>query len=234
MDVLGQAQTSYDKVAAVANHEAPAGWYPNPWDGGASLMYWDGWAWTGRTQPRPQPSNSPPTAPYAGLTQASSQATAGASPPAASVDPLIGRRRLLGFLPNWRIFTYAILAVNVLFVVRVVVAAVSTGSSTNCGAADQKTCEAVLAPTAGGSQIAAAVFLFVLLAVVDVVLVVIWLATRPSKYFCPRCRGAAVKGAVRCGHCGLISEHPIATPAARNHGPYREQPSFQEPRKQGR
>ncbi len=218
----------------MANHEAPAGWYPNPWDKGASLRYWDGWAWTGRTEPQPQPSNSSPTAPYAALTQASSQAAAGGSPPAASVDPVSGRRRMLGFLPNWRLFTYAILAVNVAFVVRVVVAAVSTVNSTNCGAADRKTCEAVLAPTAGGSQIGAAVFLFVLLAVVDVVLGIIWMATRPTKYSCPRCRGAVVKGAVRCGHCGLVSQNPIATPSVRNPGPYREQPSYSESREQGR
>lgn len=74
-----------------------------------------------------------------------------------------------------RIFTWIILAINVLFLVWAIAAGVSgSGNASNCGTLDQQTCnDAAHAGTAIG--IGLLIFLW---AAVDVILGIIWLVTR--------------------------------------------------------
>lgn len=74
-----------------------------------------------------------------------------------------------------RIFTWIILAINVLFLVWAIAAGVSgSGNASNCGTLDQQTCnDAAHAGTAIGIGL-----LIFLCAAVDVILGIIWLVTR--------------------------------------------------------
>jgi hypothetical protein len=107
-------------------------------------------------------------------------------------------------MPKWRPFTWIILAVNVLFLVWLI-----TGVG---GAADQAEdctalvgnakdlCEAGNAGTAVGAGIGAAIILF-LWALVDVILGILWLVTRPKRRPCPVCGTEVKQGVVVCPKC---------------------------------
>lgn len=72
-------------------------------------------------------------------------------------------------------FTWVILAVNVLFLIWIIVGVASgSGNATNCGALSQQTCN-----DAGHAGTAIGVALIIVFwAVVDVILGVLWLVTR--------------------------------------------------------
>jgi hypothetical protein len=181
-------QTRADQPIAVV----PAGWYPDPDDAGHSQRYWDGNDWTSRTQlpsapvttpmrikPRPSPvTNSipAPATPDVDLLGPRQLEPVLLWPSADMYELSVVRaKRKLGFLPDWRIISYAILVVNPLFLIWV---GASFGSGTGVG------------------------ILVLLWAVIDLILGIVWLATRPAKHYCPAC-GSEVDGSlVPCGHCG--------------------------------
>jgi hypothetical protein len=102
-------------------------------------------------------------------------------------------------VPRLRPFSWVILIVNLLFLIWTVsvISAVSE-ASTDCGVLTVEECEA-----AGevGTAIGAGIVLF-LWVVVDGILAVIWLVTKPKRRPCPVC-GADVKpGITTCPKCG--------------------------------
>lgn len=106
-----------------------------------------------------------------------------------------GRR--LGFLPDWRVFTYIILGINVLFVLWLVTGINSVAHGT-CSGLDAQMCSGAKAV---GGTIGAGIIV-VLWFLVDVILGVLFLVTnRGRKRDCPAC-GQGVKRGVRvCRSC---------------------------------
>jgi hypothetical protein len=107
----------------------------------------------------------------------------------------------LGFLPGWRIFSYVILAFNVLMLVWVIAGAASnSGHATNCGSLDQQTCDSA---THAGTAIGVGI-LIVFWALLDVILAVLWLVTNRKKSRpCPACGTPVKNGEFQCGRCGF-------------------------------
>jgi len=100
---------------------------------------------------------------------------------------------------NWRKFTWFILAVQALFVVWIIsgVSSVSDSCSGLTGS-DLDICQA---GTAVGASIGVGIILF-LWAVVDVILIVIWLVTGRGGRDCPVCGKSVKKGKTKCESCG--------------------------------
>ena len=106
----------------------------------------------------------------------------------------------LGFLPDWRIFTYIILIVNLLFLVWIIAGASSDNdtSKKNCGGLSTKTCND--AQNVGkGIGVTLIIILWVL---VDIILLVLWLITNRKKRECPVCGHNVKKGQMQCSSCG--------------------------------
>lgn len=105
----------------MTNDNVPAGWYPDPDDGGASQRFWDGAKWTEQTRfserPRPTPQSAPPSGqPFPGGQQGGGTTT---TAPAKKKSGLrIGCLALLGLL-----------GLLILIVVVVVVAIRASGGS---------------------------------------------------------------------------------------------------------
>lgn len=107
-------------------------------------------------------------------------------------------RKRLGFLPDWRIFSYIILAINVLFLVLIIVAvAGSSGHATDCGTLDQDTCDAAKNV---GTTIGVGIVVGFWVAA-DVILGILWLVTKGSRRQCPACGHNVRKGVTVCA-CG--------------------------------
>jgi hypothetical protein len=107
---------------------------------------------------------------------------------------------MTGFIPRWRIFSYVIIAINVLFLVWVIGGAASgSGHASNCGGLDQQTCDSA---AHAGTAIGVALII-VFWAVVDVILGVLWLITKPrGRRDCPVCGMSVKRGRTSCVHCG--------------------------------
>lgn len=105
----------------------------------------------------------------------------------------------LGFLPGWRIFTYVILAINLIFLIWVIAGANSgNGQPTDCNGLDAQTCnDAQNAGTAIGVGL-----IIVLWAIVDLILGVLWLITNRKTRDCPVCGHNVKKGQMQCRNCG--------------------------------
>lgn len=101
-------------------------------------------------------------------------------------------------LPRWRIFTWIILAFNILMLIWVVSAIASHASTCHGLTGDALTnCEA----TNVGVGLAATL-LFVFWALGDVILGVLWLITRPQTRACPVCGDSVKRGMTQCSRCG--------------------------------
>jgi len=120
------------------------------------------------------------------------------------------RRRRLGFLPGWRIFTYVILAFNLLMLVWVIVGAASaSGTPSDCGTLDAATCNSA---SDAGTAIGVGL-LIVLWALGDVILGVLWLVTRPRGRDCPACGERVRRGVMTCRSCGFDFRRMLTPPA---------------------
>jgi hypothetical protein len=117
----------------------------------------------------------------------------------------------LGFLPGWRIFSYAILIFNLLMLIWVIAGIASgSGHATDCGTLDQQTCDNAAHV---GTGIGVAI-LIVFWALLDVILGVLWLVTNRSKSrSCPVCGRDVKKGLVQCGNCGYDFRAQLQQPA---------------------
>lgn len=112
----------------------------------------------------------------------------------------MSRRKRLGLLPGWRVFTYVILTINALFLIWVIVGAASgSGHATNCGSLDQQTCDSA---AHAGTAIGVALII-VFWAVVDVILGILWLVTKPRGRDCPVCGHGVKRGRTVCPECGF-------------------------------
>jgi hypothetical protein len=78
--------------------------------------------------------------------------------------------------PKWRIFTWVILVINVLFLVWMIT--LGGAAATNCAGKVGRELDACQAGTAVGATIGAGIIVFFWVAA-DVILGVIWLITRP-------------------------------------------------------
>lgn len=113
----------------------------------------------------------------------------------------------LGFLPNWRILTYVILAFNLLMLIWVIGgAAGSSGDATDCGSLDQETCNAAEDIGTGIGVI----LLIVLWALGDIILGVIWLITNKKGRTCPSCGRSVKAGLTVCPGCGFNFQQAAA------------------------
>ena len=106
----------------------------------------------------------------------------------------------LGFLPDWRIFTYIILVVNLIFLIWIIAGASSSNdtSKKSCGSLDVKTCNDAQNVGKG----IGATIIIVLWVLVDIILLVLWLITNRKKRECPVCGHNVKKGQMQCKSCG--------------------------------
>lgn len=108
--------------------------------------------------------------------------------------PHKGRR----WLPQWRVFTWIILAFNLIMLIWAITGA-STGKSCKGLTGDALTnCQAGNVGTGIGVGL-----IILLWALGDVILGVVWLVTKPHKRHCPVCGNPVRKGVMRCGECGF-------------------------------
>lgn len=109
-------------------------------------------------------------------------------------------------MPKWRVFTWVILVVNLLFLIWIIAGiAGSGGTPEDCGTLTVEECNAA---EGVGTAIGVGIII-VLWALVDVILGVLWLVTRPKRRSCPVCGADVKKGVTVCPKCG----HDFATAA---------------------
>lgn len=106
----------------------------------------------------------------------------------------------LGFLPNWRIFSYVILLFNLAMLAWVIGGVASTsGTPDDCGSLSTQACNDAQ-DVGAGIAIMAIVAIWV---VGDIILGVLWLVTnRKSTRDCPACGRDVKKGLFVCRSCG--------------------------------
>jgi hypothetical protein len=102
--------------------------------------------------------------------------------------------------PKWRVFTWVILVINVLFLIWVIAGGVS--ASKNCNGLTGSELQGCQAGTAVGASIGIGIIIF-LWALVDVILGVLWLVTKPRRRTCPACGNEVKRGLTRCPNCGF-------------------------------
>lgn len=126
----------------------------------------------------------------------------------------------LGFLPDWRIFTYVILVVNLIFLIWIIAGASSSNSTKDCGGLTSQQCND--AQNVGkGIGVAIIIVFWVLL---DIILLVLWLITNRKKRDCPVCGHSVKKGQFTCKNCGHDFRAQYQQPQA--FGPPSGQPGY--------
>ena len=100
---------------------------------------------------------------------------------------------------NWRMFTWFILVVQILFVTWIITGTSSVAS--NCDGEVGEALELCQAGTAIAAGIGMGLIIF-LWAIVDVILGLIWLVTNRGQRDCPACGRAVKKGKTSCAKCG--------------------------------
>jgi hypothetical protein len=114
--------------------------------------------------------------------------------PPKNPGPAGPRRRLL---PRWRIFTWVILAFNLIMLIWVI-----TGATT-AQSCDGRVGDALTRCQAGDVGTTIGVGLIILIwALGDVILGVLWLVTRPHRRHCPTCGEYVRRGVTQCQSCG--------------------------------
>jgi hypothetical protein len=102
--------------------------------------------------------------------------------------------------PKWRVLTWVIVVINLLFLAWVIAGA--SGASHNCSGLAGQDLSNCQAGTAIGTGLGVVIVIF-LWALVDVILGVIWLVTRPrNRRLCPACGTEAKTGVTICKKCG--------------------------------
>lgn len=125
--------------------------------------------------------------------------------------------RRLGFLPNWRIFTYVILAFNLAMIAWIASAAAATNSGVN-DCTGQQYSDACKAGTEVGGTIAIGLIIGVWVAG-EIILGILWLVTnRKKSRDCPACGSDVKKGLFVCGSCGYDFRSALAGGAAPSAG----------------
>lgn len=120
-----------------------------------------------------------------------------------------GSNRSRRFAPRWRVFTWFILAFNILMLAWVI-GAIASHASTCHGL----TGNALTNCEAGNVGVGvAATLLFVFWALGDVILGVLWLVTRPRTRICPVCGNGVKRGVTQC-RCGydFVRQYRVPPP----------------------
>lgn len=102
-------------------------------------------------------------------------------------------------MPKWRAFTWVILVINLLFLVWIIGGVAATSES--CEGMTGQELDACEAGTAIGASIGVGIIVF-LWFLVDGILGVIWLVTRPKGRPCPVCGTNVKEGVTVCPKCG--------------------------------
>lgn len=116
----------------------------------------------------------------------------------------------LGFLPDWRILTYLILVINLLFLLWIITGV--SASNGPCKGLSARVCNDA-ANTGKGIGVFVIVVFWV---IVDIILGVIFLITnRGGKRDCPACGRGVKRGVTVCGSCSydFVSRAPAQSPA---------------------
>jgi hypothetical protein len=104
----------------------------------------------------------------------------------------------LGFLPGWRIFTYVILAIQILMLGWLIASVTSADRHPGCGLLEKMTCTG---GTNAGPGIAA-LFVIAVWIVVTLILGPLWLRSGHDKTrLCRECGEPVAFGAFQCGQC---------------------------------
>lgn len=128
------------------------------------------------------------------------------------------RRRL----PHWRIFSWVIVAFNLLMLVWIIAGAATASSAAGCGHAQAiagiETAKQAASSCHAAADVGTAIGVAALIAVWvagDIILGVLWLVTRPRGRLCPACGTTAKRGVTSCRSCGHnFAFSPQATSAA--------------------
>ena len=105
-------------------------------------------------------------------------------------------------MPRWRFMTWLILAFNLLMAAWLIFGVGGAVNNADCGSqVDQAAQDACEGATAVGAGIGG-IFIFVLWALGDVILGVLWLVTKSSKRDCPGCGHGVKEGVTACKKCG--------------------------------
>ncbi|WP_405364530.1 zinc ribbon domain-containing protein [Kitasatospora sp. NBC_00039] len=117
----------------------------------------------------------------------------GARPPASG--PAKAHRRRF---PRWRIFTWVILAFNLIMLIWIITGVSSTAKNCKGLTGEALTnCQANNVGTGIGATL-----ILVVWALGDVILGVLWLITKPHKRYCPACGNGVRRGVLHCENCG--------------------------------
>ncbi len=112
-------------------------------------------------------------------------------------------------LPRWRIFTWVILAFNLIMLIWIIAGVSSNARNCSGLTGDALTnCEAGNVGTGIGATL-----IFVLWALGDVILGVLWLVTRPRTRDCPVCGNSVRRGMTQCRNCGYDFTQQLRPPS---------------------
>ena len=101
--------------------------------------------------------------------------------------------------PHWRKMSWVILAWNALMVIWIIVGLAAAHNTANCGSLSQQACQDAT-NVGAGIGVMALVFLWL---VVDVLLAIIWLVTKPrGQRDCLVCGNVVKRGLTTCKACG--------------------------------
>lgn len=112
-------------------------------------------------------------------------------------------------MPKWRPFTWVIVVVNILFLIWIIAGVGSTADS--CEGMTGAELDACEAGTAIGASIGVGIIVF-LWFLVDGILGVIWLVTRPKGRPCPVCGTNVKEGVTVCPNCGHDFRSAVSAP----------------------
>lgn len=104
-------------------------------------------------------------------------------------------------MPRWRIFTWVILVINVLFLIWVVTGAVSSSNAVAACHADQYLSKDDCQSATGFGSIIGLGLIVAFWVAVDFICGILWLITRPKLRTCPRCGTGVKKGRMVCRKC---------------------------------
>jgi hypothetical protein len=118
-------------------------------------------------------------------------------------------------LPRWRVFTWVILAFNLVMLIWTITGA-TTGHSCKGRVGNALTdCQAGQAGTAIGVGL-----IILIWALGDIILGVLWLITRPHRRICPTCGESARRGVTQCRACGFdFAGQAAASTSTEGRGP---------------
>ena len=105
--------------------------------------------------------------------------------------------------PRFRVFTWIILAINLIFLIWIITGSASSGSTTAKSCAGETGQALQTCQDAGHIGTAIGVGLIIALWVAaDVILGILWLVTRRKGRDCPVCGNSVKRGQTQCRKCG--------------------------------